>query len=905
MTHRYTAAADGWLAFITPARQLFVGTALDAAVIDKLWARMRDERGPAGILEALTANGLFSTPPFAFVEAADGSVNAIVRGEAVVRAGAEQVSGAGATTWIERRLPGGSVGVTLTGSGSVELPIEAGVVRAAAFATGSGSVSAPAAAPAAPARRSPRRPPSRRPSSRPPPSRRRPPRRCRARAGTGASARPATEAEPVSEETVSSVDEVGLPPAADAASEPEPSTGGYDYLFGDTMYRSVEDAAVRPEEPAEEGAEVSVDTADEGDHDGSTVLASSITRTRGGRRPRGDAPAPPAPPSVVVVLPNGTREPLDQAIVLGRSPSVSKVPGGAASAARHRHRRRPGHLAQPRAVRGRGRHRRRHRPALAQRHHDRAARQAAAEAARRRADLGASSAPSSTSAAASTLTRARRSDARVPPRRRRSSAGYEFVRVLGSGGFSDVFLYEQELPSAAVAVKVLLLDETHRRQPRRVRRRGEPDGAALRAPVHRHDLPRRRRLRRPSVLRHGVLLRPEPRRALQAVSRSPSPMRCAPACGSRARSRHGPRGRHPAPRHQAGERAHQRLRLAGAHRLRHLVGRRRRAPDRTPRRSPARSPTPARAARAAQSVGMSRAVVAARDVRGRPAARMCAPTCSRSPRRIYTLLAGQHAVRDRRAAPTAPSTSSAASSAARSRRWTRTDIPRSLIAVLQKGMATEREDRFASASTSRRALQRVEMELGYAPTDHRGAEPAPRDRPSVPPTRAARTRPGCARSRRSTRSRSIAAPRRAAAAVDETRVRATPTVEAQPAPAARGDGPADRADERSRAPPPTTPCRPRPSCARAARPPRPSPRRGAGGSRAPVAARPRRGHRGGGDRGRRGRRRGGRHRALRRIAGPSRARRPRRAPSPTARRARHHPDRRSVAGDRRRPTAPS
>lgn len=318
MTHRYTAAGDGWLAFITPARQLFVGSALDAAVVDRLWARMRDERGPAGILEALTANGLFATPPFAFVEAADGSVNAIVRGDAVVRAGAEQVSGSGAVTWIERRLPGGSVGVTLTGSGSLELPIEAGVVRASAFATGSviagSAVTAPvqAAASAAP------------PAAAPP-----------ATASPAAAApaelpAPASEvaSEPVSEETVASVDEVGLPPAAKEGEEPPTTSGGYDYLFGDTMYRSVEDAAVRPDEPTEDGDEPPTDVAEEGDHDGSTVLASSITRTRGGRRPRGDAPAPPAAPSVVVVLPNGTREPLDQAIVLGRSPSVSNVPAG-------------------------------------------------------------------------------------------------------------------------------------------------------------------------------------------------------------------------------------------------------------------------------------------------------------------------------------------------------------------------------------------------------------------------------------------------------------------------------------------------------------------------------------------------------------------------------------------------
>ncbi|MGO4535631.1 serine/threonine-protein kinase [Leifsonia sp. 2MCAF36] len=36
--------------------------------------------------------------------------------------------------------------------------------------------------------------------------------------------------------------------------------------------------------------------------------------------------------------------------------------------------------------------------------------------------------------------------------------GYHFIRLLGSGGFSDVFLYEQELPKRSVAVKVLLTD---------------------------------------------------------------------------------------------------------------------------------------------------------------------------------------------------------------------------------------------------------------------------------------------------------------------------------------------------------------------------------------------------------------------------------------------------------------
>ena len=46
----------------------------------------------------------------------------------------------------------------------------------------------------------------------------------------------------------------------------------------------------------------------------------------------------------------------------------------------------------------------------------------------------------------------------------------------------------------------------------------------------------------------------------------------------------------------------------------------------------------------------------------------------------------------------------------------RADLPRTLVAVLAKGMATDREHRFSSAIELGRALQRVEMELGYVPT---------------------------------------------------------------------------------------------------------------------------------------------------------------------------------------------
>jgi serine/threonine protein kinase len=82
----------------------------------------------------------------------------------------------------------------------------------------------------------------------------------------------------------------------------------------------------------------------------------------------------------------------------------------------------------------------------------------------------------------------------------------------------------------------------------------------------------------------------------------------------------------------------------------------------------------------------------------------------------------------------------------------RTDVPRSLLSVLQMGMAVNRDNRYASAVEFARALQRVELELGYSPT---GIE--------VPNLNLAQDRP-------------VAVP----GGEDETRARDIQTVSAQP-----------------------------------------------------------------------------------------------------------------------------
>jgi hypothetical protein len=116
---------------------------------------------------------------------------------------------------------------------------------------------------------------------------------------------------PLEPETVSE------PANAQAATDPIAGSSGYDHLFGATVMRSVEDAAVRVEEEADEIA----------DH---TVMVEDIAALRAQRRAeRGrDQSAPPAP-RFSVELPSGEVEVLDQSIIVGRAPSASRVSGSA------------------------------------------------------------------------------------------------------------------------------------------------------------------------------------------------------------------------------------------------------------------------------------------------------------------------------------------------------------------------------------------------------------------------------------------------------------------------------------------------------------------------------------------------------------------------------------------------
>ena len=115
------------------------------------------------------------------------------------------------------------------------------------------------------------------------------------------------------------------PPVAKAPPTPNPEPAvevpatGYDHLFGETVMRDVESAAVRSEEEAEEQADV-------GDR---TVMVEDIAELRRRRRAeRAGTPVVAAEPQHVLLLSTGGREVLDQPVIIGRAPSAERVSAG-------------------------------------------------------------------------------------------------------------------------------------------------------------------------------------------------------------------------------------------------------------------------------------------------------------------------------------------------------------------------------------------------------------------------------------------------------------------------------------------------------------------------------------------------------------------------------------------------
>ncbi|MEO7721072.1 MAG: FHA domain-containing protein [Pseudolysinimonas sp.] len=246
------------------------------------------------VLEVLSSSGLAQTPDFALIApaAVAGSVRAIVRGALMVTAdgdaGRVELTGTDVAAWNERVLASiASVDVRPLGA-----PVPAGLaaVSAASIVIAEPAVATPGA-----------------------------PRERDHGSATDAAAEQTISVVP---ESVERADDLAAFSAIDAGADE-----GYDHLFEATVVRSIEDAAVRSDEPAEAGA---AETEADGDHDGMTVMSDNLVKMRGRSVPSEHeiAQAPPAL-SYTLVMPSGARESLTDEVLVGRSPSA-KLTGGVA-----------------------------------------------------------------------------------------------------------------------------------------------------------------------------------------------------------------------------------------------------------------------------------------------------------------------------------------------------------------------------------------------------------------------------------------------------------------------------------------------------------------------------------------------------------------------------------------------
>lgn len=336
---RYTPASKGmWVVIARQGQLLVVDRRSGGDLLDGLWQATEPSNGVQAVLDELTRGGISRAPAFALATwsddfgAAESLLGLIVRGDLSVvahtDAGPIEIDGRGVSTWNERALAGVTGLEVRTeaardgrGTGDAELRIESGMAWVAHVQVGAMStVRAEGPAAAAP----PARVSTASASSAKTPAPRTPP-------------IPDKAAEDASIPSETTKSDFTIPGVASDEAPGEigaPAAGGesgYDYLFGETIARTVEDAAVRAAGTDPESEMGSSRVEQDGDHDGKTAIGLDRAARQAARRARAQkaaGPLLPAGPRLFIDLSSGTSEELTQPILIGRAPSVSKVSGG-------------------------------------------------------------------------------------------------------------------------------------------------------------------------------------------------------------------------------------------------------------------------------------------------------------------------------------------------------------------------------------------------------------------------------------------------------------------------------------------------------------------------------------------------------------------------------------------------
>jgi hypothetical protein len=355
--------------------------------LDALWRAVNSDDPVQTVLDLLTEAGLSRTPSFALIRDTGAATRVIARGAVVAltdSAGEHTMDGTGVSTWKEETWGGPSaIAISWDAPPSEAVPLPLGF--GAAFASSvesqaAGALATPStvAAPASPTTASPttavKTPAAENPAGGNPAAEN--PAAQSAVAQGSAAQTAAADTPPAVAPAITAPPAVSAPPAvtlppAPAAPEPteaddlaeqtwipeatmvsfeaeheeESATaadtsagadsdetdgdgGDYSFLFGQTVMRSVEDAAHREPEEGEDAEALTEESASEpqaGDHDGHTVHMADIAKLRA-KQPK--APAASGPKYFVEISTGGQAE-LDGPVIIGRSPSSNKVTGGA------------------------------------------------------------------------------------------------------------------------------------------------------------------------------------------------------------------------------------------------------------------------------------------------------------------------------------------------------------------------------------------------------------------------------------------------------------------------------------------------------------------------------------------------------------------------------------------------
>lgn len=338
--YRPAGSTPAWLAVVSGGALAVLPAEVTPHTAEAAWRRLA-QGGIAALIEALTGafgTSLTAIPPFALVVVEDGAVRVAVRGglDLVVEsgAGAEEISGRGVSTWVERVIPGVhrvslAVDAGIDDAGS--LPLTDGIVPVSAVvvAVGAAPVAVPAAEPAvtfvpesAP---EPERTPAPEPDSEP-------------QQDPEPEPEPAVDPElpgpngPADDETMitgipaaPAVNETWLPTATAVPGDAEDD----DLVWGETIAspRAATPPAVEPA-PAVEAPDTVA--AHLGDHDGETIAVADLRAMRQAEREQFESTdnVPPRRPSRGRIrLSTGRVVELERPVIIGRRPKSTRTSG--------------------------------------------------------------------------------------------------------------------------------------------------------------------------------------------------------------------------------------------------------------------------------------------------------------------------------------------------------------------------------------------------------------------------------------------------------------------------------------------------------------------------------------------------------------------------------------------------